>query len=322
MWSVSLGTRVVLHTQDASEATNVATTLTAERHRLLWVREPGVADRLVLTEIDPDNRSNSTFTTRAGSDAAVHPRMRLMPPVADPQRDWEGGWQRLHLTVDNDVWLVTERIKLKYLRPHLRPGMRALEVGCGSAKLSSLLAVEGLQVCGIDRSPAALRIAQRNVSYLGTTATFVRADAFSLPFPDNSFDLVFSTGLLEHFADPTVPMRSMIRVLNPGGLFFSDIVPLKFSLARSVWYLRGLQRTASDERAYRREHVIEWMRRCELQHIDVFSSAVIPPLGLLARLPGGARLSRLGDPIWTSLDRTRVGNVLGFFYLAFGWKPA
>ena len=64
------------------------------------------------------------------------------------------------------------------------------------------------------------------------------------------------------------------------------------------------------------------MKACGLEDIRVFSSAVVPPLGLLARLPGGAALCRLGDPLWTSLDGTRVGDALGFFYLAFGRKPA
>ena len=245
-----------------------------------------------------------------------------MSPSSDPQRDWEGGWQQLDLTVDNDVWMVTERIKLKYLDAYVRPGMRVLEVGCGSAKLSALLAARGLRVWGIDQSTAGLHVAQRNMAYLKTTAAFARADAFTLPFADASFDLVFSTGLLEHFADPTRLMRSMIRVLKPGGLFFSDIVPLKFSLARSLWYLRGLHKTVDDEHPYRRADVERWMQACGLQDIRVFSSAVVPPLGLLARLPGGAAVSRLGDPLWTSLDGTALGDALGFFYLAFGRTPA
>jgi SAM-dependent methyltransferase len=245
-----------------------------------------------------------------------------MTVPVDPQRDWEGGWQQLQLTVDNDVLLITERIKLKYLAPYLRPGMRALEVGCGSAKLTALLATRGLRVWGIDQSASGLRVAQRNVRYLHTTGAFARADAFTLPFPDGSFDLVFSTGLLEHFADPTRLMQSMIRTLRPGGLFFSDVVPLKFSLARSIWYLRGLHRTVDDEHPYRQADVEGWMRACGLADIRVFSSGVVPPLGLLNRMPGGAALSRVRPSFWTGLDGTRLGNALGFFYLAFGRKPA
>jgi SAM-dependent methyltransferase len=244
-----------------------------------------------------------------------------MSAAVDPQRDWEGGWQQLHLTVDNDVLLITERIKLKYLAGYLRPGMRALEVGCGSAKLTALLAARGLRVWGIDQSTSGLRVAQRNLAYLHTSGAFARADAFTLPFADGTFDLVFSTGLLEHFADPTRLMRSMIRTLKPGGLFFSDVVPLKFSLARSIWYLRGLHKTVDDEHPYRRVDIEGWMQACGLDDIRVFSSGVVPPLGLLNRVPGGAALSRVTPSFWTGLDGTRAGDALGFFFLAFGRKP-
>jgi SAM-dependent methyltransferase len=240
----------------------------------------------------------------------------------DTQRDWDGGWQQLDLTVDDDLWLVTERIKLRYLRPHVRKGMRALEVGCGSAKLSALLAAEGVEVYGIDQSANALRVAKRNFAYLSAPGFVARADAFALPFPDESFDLVFSTGLLEHFSDPIGLMRSMLRTLRPGGLFFSDVVPLKFSMVRSVWYLRGLHRTVNDEHAYRREDVEGWMNACGLERIRVFSSCVIPPLGLLSRMPGGRSICRAGERLWTCLDDSRMGDTLGFFYLAFGYKEA
>ena len=50
---------------------------------------------------------------------------------SDPQRDWEKGWAEGTSTVDDDLWLVTERIKLHYLRPLISSGGRSLEIGCG-----------------------------------------------------------------------------------------------------------------------------------------------------------------------------------------------
>ena len=137
---------------------------------------------------------------------------------ADTQRDWNEEWGKLDVTIREDIWLLTERIKLRYLLPRVPQGAKSLEVGCGSAKLSALLAQRGVRVVGLDRTPEALRVARNNFNWLRVQGDLVQGDAFRLPFADGQFDVVFSTGLLEHFRNPVDIIREMLRTLRPGGL--------------------------------------------------------------------------------------------------------
>ena len=235
-------------------------------------------------------------------------------------RNWNEGWEKLRVTVDEDVWLLTERVKLQYLLPLIPPYARSLEVGCGSAKLSALLAQRGVRVVGTDRSSQALRVARNNLSWMTVRGDIVRSDAFQLPFADEQFDVVFSTGLLEHFDDPVPLISEMVRTLRPGGVFFSDIVPLKFSMIRAAWYLRGYDKQVQDECSCTCHDVRRWLGECELGDIQVFSSCIAPPLGLVRRIPLVRDLVARSVRLWTIFDGTALADWLGFFYLAFAIK--
>lgn len=102
---------------------------------------------------------------------------------------------------------------------------RALEVGCGRGSLSSYFADAGWDCVLLDYSPAALAIARKIFDFHDLPAKFATGDANALPFPDNTFDLTSSIGLLEHFEDVRIPIAEQIRVLKPDGWFLGYIVP-------------------------------------------------------------------------------------------------
>jgi SAM-dependent methyltransferase len=107
---------------------------------------------------------------------------------------------------------LTNAAFITFLRPE--PGMRVLEVGSGLGLLAAEVAASanGIQVVGVERSPAQIAAAARhpNVAY-------VEGDAHKLDSPDGTFDLVYARYLLEHVSAPDTVVREMRRVARPGG---------------------------------------------------------------------------------------------------------
>ena len=103
-----------------------------------------------------------------------------------------------------------------YLVPHLTPGLRVLDVGCGPGTVTAGLArlVAPAEVVGVDRSPAVLAEAAE----AAPGVRFELADATALPFADATFDVVHAHQLLQHLTDPVAALREMRRVTRPGGL--------------------------------------------------------------------------------------------------------
>jgi ubiquinone/menaquinone biosynthesis C-methylase UbiE len=102
---------------------------------------------------------------------------------------------------------------------NLPPGTRALEAGCGPGHLLAALVGAGLHVSAVDASPQMLAIACRRVADLGGAhvPSVAVADLLQLPFPDESFDLVCTAGVVEYLDNDEQPLAELSRVLRPGG---------------------------------------------------------------------------------------------------------
>ena len=107
------------------------------------------------------------------------------------------------------------------LDAQVQPTDRLLEVGCGSGVIARWLAREELcarPIAALDLNPFLLREA-RALSLadgLADAITFETGNAESLPYDDNSFDLVLSVTLIEE-CDADMAIREMVRVVKPGG---------------------------------------------------------------------------------------------------------
>jgi demethylmenaquinone methyltransferase/2-methoxy-6-polyprenyl-1,4-benzoquinol methylase len=98
----------------------------------------------------------------------------------------------------------------------LKPGGSALDVACGSGKLTALLARiagPGGRVVGLDFSPRMLEVARG--AHPGIE--FLEGDALNLPFEDGTFDACTIAFGLRNLADPVRGLREMLRVVTTGG---------------------------------------------------------------------------------------------------------
>jgi SAM-dependent methyltransferase len=96
-------------------------------------------------------------------------------------------------------------------------GKRVLEVGCGAGTDLVRFARGGAVVAGVDLSSSAIALARSNFEQQGLAADLREADGERLPFPDDSFDLVYAHGVVQYTANPRALVAECRRVLKPGG---------------------------------------------------------------------------------------------------------
>ena len=101
-------------------------------------------------------------------------------------------------------------VELRHVDP--RPGLLALDVGCGPGRLAVTLRDHGVGYVGLDRSAGLLREAREK-----SGGRYVRGDAHALPIADARFDRVLAMNALYHVADWKQTLREMRRVTRPGG---------------------------------------------------------------------------------------------------------
>jgi len=108
-----------------------------------------------------------------------------------------------------------------YIKPFARfergRGLKVLEVGVGAGTDFINWVRQGAIATGVDLTPEGVALTRERLALEDLTAEVQVADAENLPFPDASFDLVYSYGVLHHSPDTRRAVREVHRVLKPGG---------------------------------------------------------------------------------------------------------
>ena len=97
-------------------------------------------------------------------------------------------------------------------------GARLLEIGCGMGTDLLQFARGGARCTGIDLTPRSIEITRHRFRLYGADGNFMISDGERLPFRTESFDVVYSNGVLHHTPDTAGAIREVHRVLRPGGI--------------------------------------------------------------------------------------------------------
>jgi ubiquinone/menaquinone biosynthesis C-methylase UbiE len=135
--------------------------------------------------------------------------------------DWANSIDITKIKVD-DYFEVSTAPENRHIIKYLGniKGKKILELGCGAGEASVYLAKKGAIVTATDLSQGMLDVTMRLAAIHGTQLSTVKTPAAPLPFPDNSFDIIYAANLLHH-VDLEVTLYEARRVLKPGGIFCS-----------------------------------------------------------------------------------------------------
>lgn len=145
---------------------------------------------------------------------------------------------------EEPVRLLRERLERNGISLSDIEGKTVIDVGCGGGRYSVAWRLLGAKkVVGYDVSATGINDARRRVEAAGIDGvTFQEGNVLSLPFADDSFDIVYSNGVLHHTVDWETGVSELVRVLkpeglgwlylieNPGGLFWDLIEILRVIL--------------------------------------------------------------------------------------------
>jgi ubiquinone/menaquinone biosynthesis C-methylase UbiE len=195
-------------------------------------------------------------------------------------------------------------------------GQDVLEVGVGLGTDLVRFARAGAHVTGVDLTEHAVQLVRQRLALEGLSGRVEVGDAENLPFADDSFDYVYSWGVLHHTPDPAAAVREAIRVLRPRGRICLMLYARHSWVAYALWLRHALLRGRPDRSL---SYVVA-------HHLESEGTKAFTRAELRRMVEGIAELSI--EQVGTSYDG-RVGGPLarltgphlGWFLVVRGVKP-
>ena len=212
-------------------------------------------------------------------------------------------------------------------------GQRVLEVGVGMGADYMEWLKAGSVATGVDLSAVSLERARQRCERAGFTPDLRVADAEQLPFPDGTFDLVYSYGVMHHSPDTPQCIREAHRVLKPGGQLrimiyhHPSLTGLMLWLRYGMWRGKSLRQTVFEK--LESPGTKSFTLREAGQLLDPFENiklrVVFSPGDLLLNKPSPRFQGWFYRTVWALYPRWIVrglGQRWGLFLLISARKPA
>jgi ubiquinone/menaquinone biosynthesis C-methylase UbiE len=165
--------------------------------------------QLSSSSSEPSKLNDAVRSYWEGSPCGVSPK--VVGDVQERSREWFERIEQARYETEPFVHSVAQ-----FSRAH---GKKLLEIGVGAGVDHLQWARAGANCYGVDLTDAAIELTRARLETYGLSSNLQRVDAEELPFPDNSFDMVYSWGVIHHSAHPERIVAEVHRVLKPGGKF-------------------------------------------------------------------------------------------------------
>jgi SAM-dependent methyltransferase len=191
------------------------------------------------------------------------------------------------------------------------PRGAGLDVGCGTGVLAERLAAEGYAMTGVDPSDGMLDVLRaRDADVIA-----VHASGTDLPFPDDTFDLVYCVAVMHHIADPDAVRRTlaeMVRVSRPGG----QVLVWDHNPRNPYWghLMARVPQDTGEERLIGEEEIVVGLRAGGARIISSTPLGLVPDFIPPAALPVAAAFER-------AVERTPLVRRFGAHNVVQAAKP-
>jgi 2-polyprenyl-3-methyl-5-hydroxy-6-metoxy-1,4-benzoquinol methylase len=154
--------------------------------------------------------------------SAIHTENALIRDSTTNEKTTKAYWEASH---SQPRWRLPSRLNvgtsniLRLLGRKVEPGMKVLEIGCAPGKhLAYLAKKRQARVCGLDYSEPGIAFSKELFSRLRLAGEFRCENVFATEFPESSFDVVYSLGVIEHFDNPLPLIEKHLLLASVGGL--------------------------------------------------------------------------------------------------------